>query len=182
MDKICIVKRRRGVARDDAPVLETVGEGRPEGPLEMPFETVRPAQPDDRPGDGKYFPGEKTKVYNIRMEPQAGVAGGYGEEIRYFFSRGDQGLRVHAEKDGNGRDIRLHLHFNTVCLFRLLDGREVCRILQVSRSFLKRLTARGELKSYKIGRLRRFLLEDVLEYLGSRGIFADGNPSTGKPQ
>jgi len=116
------------------------------------------------------------------MDPKDGSANGDGKEIRYFFCKGEVAPRVHVERNGSGGEIRLYIHFNNVCTFRLLSGKEVCRILQVSRSFLKRLTAGGDLKSYKIGRLRRFLLEDVLEYLGSRGIFCAGNCRTGKPQ
>lgn len=38
-------------------------------------------------------------------------------------------------------------------------------MLQISRSFLTKLIKAGQMKSYKLGRLRRFLLEDILEYL-----------------
>jgi excisionase family DNA binding protein len=182
MDKICIVKRRREAVRDDAPVLEAAGQGLPGGPLGISFGSIRPAPPVDGPNGGNSLPNEKIKVFTIAMEPQPGVKDGDGEEIRYFFCMGNEGLRVHAEKDGDGQEIKLYLHFNNVCTFRLLDGKEVCQILQVSRSFLKRLTARGELKGYKIGRMRRFLLEDVLEYVGSKGIFAGGSSEGGNPQ
>lgn len=182
MDKICIVKRRREAVRDGAPVLEMAGRGLPGGPAGISLDSILPVPPVDGPGEGRGLPNEKIKVFTVTTEPRPGIADGDGGEIRYFFCRGNQGLRVHAEKDGDGREIRLYLHFNNICTFRLLDGKEVCRILQVSRSFLKRLTARGELRGYKIGRMRRYLLEDVLEYVGSKGIFIGGDSGSGKPQ
>ena len=38
-------------------------------------------------------------------------------------------------------------------------------MLQISKSFLIRLVKGKKIKSYKFGRLRRFLLTDVIEYL-----------------
>jgi excisionase family DNA binding protein len=44
-------------------------------------------------------------------------------------------------------------------------------MLQVSRSFLQKLVHGNKIKSYKLGRMRRFLLEDILEYLSSEVDF-----------
>lgn len=52
----------------------------------------------------------------------------------------------------------------------MLDSKGVCQMLQVSRSFLSRLIRTEQIKSYKMGRLRRFLLEDVLEYLSQSEV------------
>lgn len=182
MDKICIVKRRREAVRDDGPVLEMAGRGLPGGPVGIPFDSIRPVPPADGPGNGSALPSESVKVFTVSIDSQPGIVDGDGGEVRYFFCKGNRGLRVHAEKDGDGREIKLYLHFNNICTFRLLDGKEVCRILQVSRSFLKRLTARGELRGCKIGRMRRYLLEDVLEYVSSKGVFMSGDSGSGKPQ
>ena len=54
---------------------------------------------------------------------------------------------------------------------KMLSSKEVCGMLEVSRSFLRRLVRTGYIDSYKIGRLRRFLLEDVLHYLSSSRDF-----------
>lgn len=156
------------------------------GPVGVPFDSIQPALQDERRAGGGYDPDGTVKVFTVGMDPKDGSingnGNGNGNEIRYFFCKGEVAPQVHVERSGKGGEIRLYVHFNNVCTFRLLSGEEVCRILQVSRSFLKRLAARGDLRSYKIGRLRRFLLEDVLEYLGSRGIFSAGNSRSGKPQ
>jgi excisionase family DNA binding protein len=48
---------------------------------------------------------------------------------------------------------------------RMLRCTQVCQMLQISRSFLQKLIQQNEINSYKIGRLRRFILEDILNYL-----------------
>ncbi|MFQ5963037.1 MAG: helix-turn-helix domain-containing protein [Candidatus Scalinduaceae bacterium] len=48
---------------------------------------------------------------------------------------------------------------------KLLKTKHVCQILQISTSFLKKLVKEEKIKSYKLDRLRRFSLEDILDYL-----------------
>ena len=48
---------------------------------------------------------------------------------------------------------------------KMLTSSDVRDMLQVSRAFLTKLVRVGKLKSYKIGRLRRFSLEDILALL-----------------
>ena len=62
-----------------------------------------------------------------------------------------------------------HFTFKNTDSVKLLKPVQVCQMLQISKSFLLVLFRSGKLKSYKIGRLRRFLLKDIVEYLaGSR--------------
>jgi excisionase family DNA binding protein len=48
---------------------------------------------------------------------------------------------------------------------KMLTVSQVGQMLQISRSFLIRLVKTKKIKSYKFGRLRRFLLTDVIDYL-----------------
>ena len=48
---------------------------------------------------------------------------------------------------------------------KMLTASQVGQMLQISRSFLIRLVKAKKIKSYKFGRLRRFLLTDVIDYL-----------------
>ncbi|MCE5212327.1 MAG: helix-turn-helix domain-containing protein, partial [Deltaproteobacteria bacterium] len=57
-------------------------------------------------------------------------------------------------------------------LVRMLAPNQVCQMLQVSRSFLQKIIHENRIKSYKLGRMRRFLLEDILEYLSNDAEFA----------
>ena len=52
---------------------------------------------------------------------------------------------------------------------RMLRPPDVCGMLKISKSSLARLVKAREIDSYRIGRLRRFLLEDILRYLGQNG-------------
>lgn len=55
---------------------------------------------------------------------------------------------------------------------RLLNTRVLSEMLGVSRRTVVRLAGTGALKSYKVGRLRRFSAADVMEYL-SRSVATD---------
>jgi excisionase family DNA binding protein len=73
-------------------------------------------------------------------------------------------MNLETKHHEDGR-ITLNLHFDTLRNHRMLKSEHVCGMLGVSRSFLKKLVKANTLKSYKLGRLRRFSLDDVLEYL-----------------
>lgn len=72
------------------------------------------------------------------------------------------GLDIEQYEDGQ---IVFNLHIRQVFGAKMLNGRAVCEMLQMSPGSLRKLVKTGKLASYKIGRLRRFLLEDVCEYL-----------------
>jgi excisionase family DNA binding protein len=71
----------------------------------------------------------------------------------------------------NGQ-LSLNFHYNESMTMRMLSSSQVCQMLQISRSFLQKLINNKKLTSYKIGRLRRFLFEDVLEYLSRDSEFS----------
>ncbi len=59
----------------------------------------------------------------------------------------------------------LNFHFGDADSMKLLKTKEACQMLQVSTSYLMKLVREKKLKSYKLGRLRRFSFQDVLDYL-----------------
>jgi excisionase family DNA binding protein len=63
--------------------------------------------------------------------------------------------------------IFLNIHFSEGALPRMLRPAELCLMLQVSRHTLDRLVRTGQIKSYRIGRQRRFSSQDVMDYLSS---------------
>lgn len=75
---------------------------------------------------------------------------------------GNVDIDLEQYEDGQ---IVFNFHLRQVQRADMLDTKKVCQMLQISRSFLAKLTKTGQVKSYKIGRLRRFLLEDILECL-----------------
>ena len=78
--------------------------------------------------------------------------------------------------DGGVMDPALNLNLNTAgqvvlrfsvsepCL-RMIRCDQVCQMLQISRSFPQKLVHNQSIKSYKIDRLRRFVMEDIFDYL-----------------
>jgi len=65
-------------------------------------------------------------------------------------------------------EMTIQLELPSLPPVRLLKLDEVTRMLQISRSCLQRILNEGKLKSYKIGRLRRVMLDDLLSYLQSQ--------------
>lgn len=74
----------------------------------------------------------------------------------------DSGIALSTGKDGK---IVLNLQLTPFCRASMLTTQDVSDLLQVSKNFVSKLVKAGELKSYKLYRLRRFSLEDVLSFL-----------------
>ena len=74
--------------------------------------------------------------------------------------------------------IFLSLHLETFFPTKMLKSEQICDMLQVSKSTLGRLVKAGTFRSHRIGRLRRFAAEDVMEYL-SRDLEIKGLRSVG---
>ena len=73
---------------------------------------------------------------------------------------------LETKRPENGRVV---FNFSLAPLYggKMLCSTEVCKMLEIGKSFLRKMVRTGQIQSYKIGRLRRFLLEDVLHYLSS---------------
>jgi excisionase family DNA binding protein len=69
--------------------------------------------------------------------------------------------------------IFLSLHLETSFPTKMLKSGQICDMLQISKSTLRRLVKTEAFRSHRIGRLRRFAVEDVMEYL-SRGLERNG--------
>jgi excisionase family DNA binding protein len=68
---------------------------------------------------------------------------------------------------GSAAPIFLNVHLDATLPSRMLKTDNVCEILQVSKQTVMRLAKAGIIRSHRIGRLRRFCPEDVMEYLSS---------------
>jgi len=73
-------------------------------------------------------------------------------------------VKMSMEQTNDGKTA-FNFHFKPVYTTRMLNAQDVAIMLQISKSMLYRLVKEKELKSYKVGKLRRFLLEDVVAYL-----------------
>jgi excisionase family DNA binding protein len=68
---------------------------------------------------------------------------------------------------GSTAPIFLNVHLDATLPSRMLKIENVCEILQVSKQTVMRLAKAETIRSHRIGRLRRFCWEDIMEYLSS---------------
>lgn len=202
MEKICIVKRRREYNQPQVKVTITQPETREnitqevivssvniEGNVEFPgkkvSEMINTITPDViesnfreekkvELSDKKIveeFMDNSSSVISIIMTKEQSDLLQQSEFIKELLSgeKSDPALDIKITSDGR---LSFNYHFNDSLLIRMIAPNQVCQMLQISRSFLQKLIHENKLKSYKLGRMRRFLLDDILEYLSSDAEFA----------
>jgi excisionase family DNA binding protein len=151
MDKICIVKRRK--------------KGQ-ESVIEVPQKELT----DEINGTKNEVPvfeevtGDKPEVISIHLTPEQSAMVQSLDYIRSLSMDKQHGVKLDISRDADGK-ILFNFHFKPVYTVKMLNTKSVCEMLQIGKSFLRKLIKTKQLKSYKIGRRRRFSLEDVLEYL-----------------
>ena len=120
------------------------------------------------------FMDKSSSVISITMTKEQSALLQQSEYIKELLSgaKSDPSLDIKINTDGR---ISLNYHFNDSLLLRMLSPNQVCQMLQISRSFLQKIINEKKLNSYKLGRMRRFLLEDILEYLSSDEEFTKLN-------
>lgn len=176
MEKFCIVKRRRPVtlSRDDEETDYGVDLSRgvdPFSPLPVPWIGAQGSR--GTPGTGSRASAADQTV-RILLTPDQCKVMSSGEGAARPFGRILDAASVDVDRDGDGR-IVLNLHLKYAHGTSMLTVQAACEMLHVSKSFISRLVKEGRIKSYKIGRLRRFLIEDVLDYLS---CIAGGLPAS----
>jgi len=112
------------------------------------------------------FVENSSSVISITMTKEQSDLLQQSEYIKDLLSgtKSDPALDIKITSDGR---LSLNYRFNDSLILRMLAPNQVCQMLQVSRSFLQKLIHENKIKSYKLGRMRRFLLEDILEYLSN---------------
>jgi excisionase family DNA binding protein len=112
------------------------------------------------------FMDNSSSVISITMTKEQSDLLQQSEYIKELLNgtKSDPSLDIKLTPDGR---LSLNYRFNDSLLLRMLAPNQVCQMLQVSRSFLQKLIHENKIKSYKLGRMRRFLLEDILEYLSN---------------
>jgi excisionase family DNA binding protein len=120
------------------------------------------------------FVDNSASVISIIMTKEQSVLLQQSEYIKELLNgtKSDPALDIKITPDGR---LSLNYRFNDSLLIRMLAPNQVCQMLQVSRSFLQKLVHENRIKSYKLGRMRRFLLEDILEYLSNDVEFSPFN-------
>ena len=169
MEKICIVRRRKKNVQelrkgtDQIPDKESI-PGQNLGLILS--QTVK----NNMSGHG----GEETAVDEVIVDKDEVVSFNLtpaqseliqSSDLVHCLSGGiSSGTAINVEQKEDGQ-ISLNFHFDRVNTLRILKTEHVCEMLQISKSLLRKLIRTKSLKSYKLGKLRRFSLEDILEYL-----------------
>jgi excisionase family DNA binding protein len=73
-------------------------------------------------------------------------------------------IKIEKRETEDGRLI-LNLNFASVQSQRMLTSADVCIMLKISKYLLRRLVREKEIGCYRIGKLKRFLLDDILTYI-----------------
>jgi len=182
MEKICIVKRRKATAQaTQDPVVEIHATP----PVTSPVRDQEVAEIEQLPevssgplisspesfniqdGDHLIFKevaGEEEQIFSIQLSPQQSQIVQSMNCIKDLLSGKHHGVKMSMEQTADG-STAFNFHFKPVYTTRMLNPNDVSTMLQISKSMLYRLVKEKEIKSYKIGKLRRFLLEDVVDYL-----------------
>jgi excisionase family DNA binding protein len=170
MEKICIVRRR--IQNPVLPEQLSFSIEREEGKLSE-ISDLRPVVSD---GNGKQhispFRGavrDNDQIIRIQLTADQCKVVQPNGCLNHFLGKiiGNIDLDLERYEDGQ---IVFNLHLKQVQRADMLDSKKVCQMLQISKSFLARLIQTERIKSYKLGRLRRFLLEDILEYLSKSEV------------
>lgn len=166
MDKICIVRRRmpegvseHGVVRRTSFYTLQRPQHRKVEPSVSEALGYRWAAPAFTDGSRQRDPG-----LSIELTPAQGqlVRSHPYFKLLAATTTKKSGIALAQENDGK---IVLHIQPTLFSIATMLTTQDVMTVLRVSKNFVSKLVKSGELKSYKMGRLRRFLLEDVLSFL-----------------
>lgn len=152
MEKICIVKRRQLNTQNEFKVAMKDDK------------TINIHSEEAQNNIFEEYNNESGHVISIIMTNEQSSKLQSSEYIRDLLSgiRSDSSLFL--KRTADGRIIcNFCLHESTSVHMLRFD--QVCQMLQISRSFLQKLVHEKTLKSYKLGRLRRFAMDDILDYL-----------------
>ncbi|MHC4321548.1 MAG: helix-turn-helix domain-containing protein [Planctomycetota bacterium] len=150
MEKICIVKRRSSVSsglRQSRTFMPANNREVYDG-ADYEFENIA----DD-----------DSNNLSLNLTPEQSELMQSNEHLKSFADHDTKSFVLNMKKvDGQ---TFLNFNFGEADSMKLLKTKEACSMLQVSASFLMKLVKEKKLKSYKLGRLRRFSFQDVLNYL-----------------
>jgi excisionase family DNA binding protein len=177
MEKLCIVKRRsRPVEQGEDSTATIVSQEQETVVQEQDVQEISNEPTLERAdsfnvhdGDTLIFKevtGEEEQIFSIQLTSQQSQVVQSMNCIKDLLSGKHHGVKMSMEQTEDGKTA-FNFHFKPVYTTRMLNAQDVAVMLQISKSMLYRLVKEKDLKSYKVGKLRRFLLEDVVEYLSS---------------
>ena len=151
MEKLCIVKRRKRFINETTIEKPSI--------LRSFFKTGK--ERNDVPGNLN-----KNKKENLSFflnDEQTDMA----RNSSYFESLLNGtvgGFNLTMDNYDNGQ-IVFNLNFDKTTNIKILKPQQVCKMLQISRYFLRKLVKQNKIMSFNIGSLTRFDLNNVLDFI-----------------
>jgi excisionase family DNA binding protein len=170
MEKISIVKRRKKGALEPGGEehFQIIGtQGLQEQDLiEIPSSALKqsPGNVEKETLTLEESGGDINETISIDLTPEQYGLVKSSQYIKYFLEGESSGVSLDMQKQRDGQ-IVFNFQFKKVDTVKMLKPVHVCQMLLISRSSLMNLVKSNKMRSYKIGRLRRFLLQDILDYL-----------------
>jgi excisionase family DNA binding protein len=177
MEKICIVKLRKQMTSPATPEerYRRGGDVWEDSVSTGPYLSVagNPYWPDTREeeerSDGRTKAAERVVSLKLTREQMKELQSNPALASFLRDKMTAECNTVHHE----GESIVIKFEFDAVPHLSLLKVEEVVHMLRISKSYLNRAIKGGDLKSYKFGRRRRFMFEDILSYLESHQEMSD---------
>jgi excisionase family DNA binding protein len=173
MEKICIVRRRKKFTHERENRFDVMTDN-----AIPPNQNLSVISPDTIPYARNYDVGpecskvDSHEIITFPLTPEQSNLFQSSTFLQYVSDGIPSNGALNVEQHGDGR-ISLNFYFEKVHTPRLLKPMHVCQMLQISKSYLRKLVKTRSIRSYKMGRLRRFSLDDVLEYLMQNGEFGE---------
>ena len=179
MEKISIVRRRRNEA------FEPRGQQQPEirshllhgrELIEIPSSVLNQSPRCAREESHSFEESDKdiNEAISINLTPEQYDLVKSNRYVKYFLNGDSTGVSLDMQRHTEGQII-FNFQFKKVDIVRMLKAKHVCQMLQISNSLLMNLVKSKKIRSYKVGRLRRFLLQDVLDYLSRSEEFTESS-------
>jgi excisionase family DNA binding protein len=156
MEKFCIVKRRKQSLQYPFPNLLSLEEEEPDF-REATINSLKRFHPNHEP------------VLSFGLTPWQSRTLQSGGIFPFLEKDTPKNLKLTMHHEENG-SIVFNFHLDLDRDFEMFKPNQVCQMMQISRTLLNRMVHENKIKSYKIGRLRRFSLKDIFEALNQRLI------------
>ncbi len=115
-------------------------------------------------------------VTNINVGNSPAISFNLSDEQRSFLKSSEylesllvgttKGFVADIAENNEGR-IVFTFALGKVDSVKMLKPKQVCKMLQISKYLLRKLVTEKKIRSYKIGTVRRFSLDDILDYLAN---------------
>jgi excisionase family DNA binding protein len=181
MEKISIARRRRNGAFEPRGQRQSdIDSQLPHGPelIEIPFGVLDQSPKCVREEPYRLEGSDKDidEAISVNLTPEQYDLIKSNRYVNYFLNGDSTGVSLDIQKHTEGQII-FNFQFKKVDIVKMLKAKHVCQMLQISNSLLMNLVKSKKIRSYRIGRLRRFLLQDVLDYLSKSEELTESSES-----